>query len=103
MLTEAGRRDKLIYKNMKNSNTASNSVNAAEIILVILIGIFISVVFFMEINSISSRISKVEDQTQLMQSELVNLRIKMNSQTSNPVNQNSPEKPATGAQTTQPE
>ena len=85
---------------MKNNNTTSNSVNAAEIILVILIGIFISVVFFMEINNISSRISKVEDQTQLMQSELVNLRIKINSQTSNSVNQNPLEKPGTGVETT---
>lgn len=84
---------------MKNSNTASNSVNAAEIILVILIGIFISVVFFVELNNISSRISRVEDQSQLMQSELVNLRIKMNSQTSNSADRNSLEKPVTGAET----
>jgi hypothetical protein len=72
---------------MKNNNTGNNSVNAAEIILVILIGVFISVVFFVELNNISSRISRVEDQSQSMQSELVNLRIKMNSQANNTANQ----------------
>ncbi|MFA5368508.1 MAG: hypothetical protein WC303_00685 [Candidatus Paceibacterota bacterium] len=82
---------------MKNNNMNSgNNVNIAEIILVVLIGIFISAVFFVEMSNVSSRINKMEEQYQAMESEIVNLRIKINSE----INKNSLKDSVTENQTT---
>jgi hypothetical protein len=82
---------------MKNNNMNSgNNVNIAEIILVVLIGIFISAVFFVEMSNVSSRINKMEEQYQAMESEIINLRIKINSE----INKNSLKDSVTENQTT---
>jgi hypothetical protein len=75
---------------MKNNTV--DTANIVEITLVILIGIFVSTIFFVEINSISARLNKVEDQAQAVQAELVNLRIKINSQATAPATQTPAEK-----------
>ncbi len=86
-----------LLKKMKNNNMNSgNNVNIAEIILVVLIGIFISAVFFVEMSNVSSRINKMEEQYQAMESEIINLRIKINSE----INKNSLKDSVTENQTT---
>lgn len=75
---------------------SGNNVNIAEIILVVLIGIFISAVFFVEMSNVSSRINKMEEQYQAMESEIINLRIKINSE----INKNSLKDSVTENQTT---
>lgn len=56
----------------KNSN-----INTFEMIIIVIVGIAISYVFYLELNALSNRLSKIENQINGIQTDIVNLRLQI--------------------------
>ncbi len=61
-----------------NNNKNEKSINPIEVILIILVGLAISYVFYIEFDSLSKRLMKTDEQMLNIQTEVVNLRLKIN-------------------------
>lgn len=61
-----------------NNNKNEKSINPIEVILIILVGLAISYVFYIEFDSLSKKLMKTDEQILNIQTEVVNLRLKIN-------------------------